>query len=288
VNRGHRLSRTQKDELVARYLAGATSNRLANDFGVSVQAVCQLLERRSVPRRDRIERHRKHSLDHSAFDSWTPLSSYWAGFLFADGTIIERSGSPELALVLSEIDKGHIEKFRSFLGSTHAISVISKTNQGKNFYGAKSAQRFSVRSARLVSRLREAGINSDGERTACPELVRSRDFWRGVVDGDGWIGYGRSSRLEVVGNLELMAQFAEYVRHCCPLNGASVRSHKAIYRFSLCGRDAVAMMQILYVDAGASLLRKHNAAINVLSRAGQVRWALSSPLGGLAQEAARL
>jgi putative transposase len=39
---------------------------------------------------------------------------------------------------------------------------------------------------------------------------------------------------------------------------------------------------------GLALDRDHNAAINILNRAGQARWALSSPLGGLAQEAAPL
>jgi putative transposase len=41
---------------------------------------------------------------------------------------------------------------------------------------------------------------------------------------------------------------------------------------------------------GLSLQRDENAARNILaaSRAGQVRWATSSPVGGLAQEAAGL
>jgi putative transposase len=36
---------------------------------------------------------------------------------------------------------------------------------------------------------------------------------------------------------------------------------------------------------GLSLDRDHNAAINILNRAGQVRWGISSPVGGLLQEA---
>ncbi len=36
---------------------------------------------------------------------------------------------------------------------------------------------------------------------------------------------------------------------------------------------------------GLSLDRDHNAAINILKRAGQVRWGISSPVGGLPQEA---
>jgi putative transposase len=39
---------------------------------------------------------------------------------------------------------------------------------------------------------------------------------------------------------------------------------------------------------GLSLDRDHNAAINILNRGGQLRWSLSSPEGGLGQEAARL
>lgn len=39
---------------------------------------------------------------------------------------------------------------------------------------------------------------------------------------------------------------------------------------------------------GLSLDRDHNAAINILNRAGQVRWGVSLPVGGLPQEAAGL
>ena len=39
---------------------------------------------------------------------------------------------------------------------------------------------------------------------------------------------------------------------------------------------------------GISLDRDHNAAINVLNRGGQLRWSLSSPVGGLGQEAVEL
>lgn len=41
-------------------------------------------------------------------------------------------------------------------------------------------------------------------------------------------------------------------------------------------------------DCGLSLDRDHNAAINIKNRAGNVRWGIRSPRGGLPQEAAGL
>jgi putative transposase len=42
----------------------------------------------------------------------------------------------------------------------------------------------------------------------------------------------------------------------------------------------------IHCACGLSLDRDHNAAINILNRAGRVRWGISSPAGGLPQEAA--
>jgi putative transposase len=43
-----------------------------------------------------------------------------------------------------------------------------------------------------------------------------------------------------------------------------------------------------WIDCGCGLShdRDHNAAINILKQAGQARWGISSPVGGLPQEAA--
>ena len=118
------------------------------------------------------------------------MARYWAGFLFADGTIVRRTGSPEVAVVLAEKDVAHVEKLRSFLGSDPAITRIRKEQQRGNFGGASGTVRFSVRSERLVGRLEHAGMVANQGRVACVELAHSADFWRGVVDGDGWVGRG--------------------------------------------------------------------------------------------------
>jgi hypothetical protein len=89
---------------------------------------------------------------------------------------------PRVQLRLSEIDRGHVEKFRQFLSSTHAVTVSPPGNFGG--YQSRASVCYTVSSRRLGERLLELG-RYEGQIAA--ELVGSRHFWRGVVDGDGSI-----------------------------------------------------------------------------------------------------
>lgn len=55
---------------------------------------------------------RKYNFNEHFFDGLNEQSSYWLGFLYADGYVRMKDGkSGELKIKLKDTDKSHIEKF---------------------------------------------------------------------------------------------------------------------------------------------------------------------------------
>jgi hypothetical protein len=251
-----KLNDAQMATVVTRYAEGESSDGIARSLGVSAVAVRGLLHRRGVVLRSQREAQTRHSLRHDAFDVLTPDALYWCGFLFADGTLTPaRSGAAGLAVVVSDRDRGHLDKLRAFLGSTHAITAIARPD-----VNARGASRFAVRSTQLHDRLEALGMTGG---PLPPELAASHHFWRGVVDGDGSLGcYNGIPHLRLVGTAWLLAAFQAFIA-AERISRATVRPHKTIYVVALCGRSATRGAAALYTDAPTSLTRKLNAARNI-------------------------
>jgi hypothetical protein len=240
--------------LVAGYAEGTTTYKLARQFGVSVQTVCNIMHRRGVPMRSVSARHRFYSLDETAFDEINEASAYWIGFLTADGNVrYNRDGCCVISLGLAEKDAAHVELFREFLGTSKPIRRFV----AKGFGMAK----LEVYSAALGRRLAEFGVTPRKSLTAkVVGLEDNRHFWRGVVDGDGTVGivrqHGEAPILSLVGSKDMMLQFADYVRSVWPACGVNPCQRGAIYTVGLRSAAAAAMLNHLYGDCTVALPRK--------------------------------
>ncbi|SCE70405.1 Sigma-70, region 4 [Micromonospora haikouensis] len=247
-----KLSEAQRSEVVQRYLDGSSIANIAAAFGVSEPAVRGLLVRRNVLLRKVV-----HALRHDAFDYLNPDACYWIGFIFADGSVGYRPGYlPQVSVGLAERDRRHLVALREFLGSTASISGPSITH---------GSCQFSVRSARLADRLIELGRYQGG---VDQRLVESRDFWRGVVDGDGSIGIYQTARgplaqFRLVGSRRILEPFTEFVL-LRGLSRLSVRPHKAIYTVGTTRGGAERIIRLLYEDARLALHRKAEMAARIL------------------------
>ncbi len=104
-------------------------------------------------------------------------------------------------------------------------------------------------------------------------MVRNPHLAKSILDaGWGYLTQHLMSKAASAGRLVLLVD-PWYTSKSCSQCGHIFESLSLSDRWIDCG-------------CGLSLDRDHNAAINILKRAGQVRWGISSPPGGLPQEAA--
>jgi len=251
-----KLTDDQRRAVVDRFEAGRKLAEIAAEFGVSAPSIQGLLDRRGVDSRT------YYTLREDAFDDLSdPEACYWAGFVFTDGCLTRRphhKGSVSIGLAIR--DYGHLESFRDFLGSSHAISI---SNAGRTC-------QFSVRSNHLVDRLLQLGRYSEHIDI---RLIFSRDFWRGVVDGDGSIGAYRVEGLDsprpqvrLCGREALLLYFVDFLV-INGIVGMTVRPHRSIFNMGTTGRQAVRIIELLYANASEALPRKAEAAERILNAA---------------------
>ena len=129
---------------------------------------------------------RRIALDEHFFDEIdTPEKAYWLGFLATDGNVYGN----EVRIRLAEADSAHLDQFAAALGSQHRV-VHAVNNFGR------SCATFRVKCKHMVERLALHGVGPQKSFTVRPWEGPAHllpHYWRGAVDGDGWI-CGASSK----------------------------------------------------------------------------------------------
>jgi len=234
--------------IVSAYLAGGTCKSVGVQFDVCAQTVCNILARNGIRAKTDF---RRPIHDEGAFDQITPESAYWIGFLLADGCVHYLRGKyPKVVLELGIEDWEHVEKFRQF--------IQTETQVRPSHLGA--AARLEVTSERIVDTLRGYGVTERKSFTASvvPELRRNRDFWRGVVDGDGNLGYNIGNgcpHLGLVGTRAVVEAFKEF----CGIEGV-IKDVGNVSTLVYYSHNAASIARTLYREATLFLDRKNKLA----------------------------
>jgi hypothetical protein len=250
-----RLTVEQREQLVRDYVAGDSSTLLSRRYKLSGPAVLGLLHRRNVK-----IRRVTYTVRHDALDDLGADACYWSGFLFADGSVSRRPGyAPSVSVGLARRDVEHLLKLRDFLGSNHAVSL--------GVSGRHLMCQYSVRSSRLAGRLVELGRY---EGPTDPGLLSSRDFWRGLFDGDGSLALcSKNGRLVpwfgLVGRRDVLEGFVAFLAEA-GIRKLTVRPHKSICRVSSSAGTAVAVAELLYRNASPALDRKMAKASLIIAK----------------------
>jgi hypothetical protein len=197
------------EELSERYLNGESSGQIAAALGVTDTAVLSRLK--TVPRRELGWPARSFPIRHDAFsDPTSSAAAYWAGFLMADGCVYDTG---RVTLALQERDRGHVEAWMDFLGSSNK-PLQSQPPSSRRTHAAVRGQ---VSSRQIVEDLGRHGVVPHKTLAGVPAsdaLAAQPAFWRGMVDGDGTVGLARGKYgpvLSLCGSPIVMAQFAEFL-----------------------------------------------------------------------------
>lgn len=255
-------------QLVGRYQEGDSAAALARELGVDVSAVNRRLSRagvqirgragataanlvRNPSLRSRMGRPRKYPVNPAFFDILTEDVAYVVGLMQADGSNQVERGT--VCITLKASDAGLLDEVARTMGAVRPLT----TDQ----HGAK---RFLVQSHDLSDGLARWGVVSPKTHTASTHtgLLGNRDYWRGVVDGDGSLCVGADGRrfLTLVGARPVCDQFLAFARIHGTGARVSVRPHKRIWSVHLSGQAAVVLACVLYHGAGLALERKRNVA----------------------------
>lgn len=251
------------------YKKGDKLIKIAEKYGCSTRGIVGALNRVGIDRR---KGGTKYILNEEVFDNseGSEEASYFVGLIMADGCVYPKGDSHVLALGLSGEDSEMIYRFRSFLGSNHRIGTYRSTQA---FLNALPYSRIMIYSSRLVTALAKYGITPRKSLTASAsyEMTSNRHFWRGCVDGDGFLTLAGKKAgkqypsIGLMGSQYLLGQFSEYINK---MAGCRTTVRKMIannaHVVSTCGVPAVRIIRELYGSCSVALARKQTKAKELL------------------------
>jgi transposase-like protein len=255
----------ENETVVSMYQNGKTCAEIAEKYGCSNGVIYRIIRKSSVEMRSPSVEARKYTVNHNAFNKLDASTEYWLGFIMADGCISENSGSDSLSVCLARCDEGHLKKFLNFLESDYHIC---------QYVGTKGSDLSSVTitSQKICDKLRGYGIKprkTGREKAESVELLNSRHFWRGCVDGDGSIVTTQSTVIQLTCSKDLCKQFRAYINS--KIDDASPSFYRkgngiegSGWQVAIYGDHAKKLISHLYNETDVYLSRKKEDAINAI------------------------
>jgi len=244
-------------EAIRLYESGKSVWEIGAAIGFRGQLVWRKLKEAGVVMRSNSDSVRVQTVIENAFSAAGEHRDYWAGFMMADGCVQKRSSNGfTISLGLAECDLGHIEKFKAFVCPDAPIEYREIST------GNSCSVRF--RSKKVADDLAGLGITPRKSLTAkaSTEMEMSRHFWRGVVDGDGWLSRPDANFvIGLCGSRCILGQFTAFCGGLLEGHNPTVAPSKTIFRTSIYGRQAQIIIRELYHGCAIALDRKMEMAV---------------------------
>lgn len=196
----------------------------------------------------------------------TAEKSYFLGFIMADGNIHQRkNGTYQFSLKIKDTDSDIIyklskaiefnpEKIKNHNGKRNGITTYAKEIKSYNQV--------------FCENLIDKGIvvNKSGLEYMPNVNGFEKDFIRGFLDGDGWIGKDRNRVGMASMSFDIINQIVNHFNQQLLLN-IPIHKDKNLFRFDVYKKESVfKILNYLYYKDCIALDRKHELAIKTKSR----------------------
>ncbi|MBW3636361.1 MAG: hypothetical protein KY445_07840 [Armatimonadetes bacterium] len=261
-----KLSEAEIEGIIKSYESGVSREEISRAVGVNAETIRHYCVDGGAVMRD-CRYPRQFDCNHDFFKTFTAESCYAIGFISADGCVSLDKQSVSIGLQIR--DRSILEALGAAMSSTYPIReselVTSKVKDGKPRRYAK----ITLRSPEMVSDLISLGVTPRKSLTLkpCREIPAEfeRDYVRGLIDGDGWVGIDKANRWSVglCGSLWIVEYFQDYARR---LTGSSTSlffpyERRDFARINYNGKRAPSILaQKLYEGAKIALERKAEKA----------------------------
>ncbi len=265
------LTNDQKEQIIDMYNnKNYNIASITREIGHSRSIIVNHLKKNNIKINSTL-RHKKHTFNKEKFVNIDDADkAYWLGFLIGDGSI--NKSQTALHLELSNIDIEHLEKFRAFINGTQQIHPTRKNCCyivicGKNF----------------ISSLSQYGLISNKTHSVkTPNIPKEllSDFYRGVLDADGWITchkstdsgrdqheYGFSSA-----NIEFLKEIQEWFSNNMGRKVGYLKERVRSDKEKVCqliiggNQQFLAITQLLYHNNSTALTRKLHKVQNFVKK----------------------
>lgn len=263
---------TEEDNLVRRRYARESIEELCRLLPLRTDKAIRTRARKLGVSLRAGEKQRKYTVNASYFSSPTIESSYWAGYIAADGCLQDQNGRKMLTFCIKNDDRNHLKELKTVLGYTGKIEERTTSLLG---YGSYEQAMLRINSPEILHDLMSVfGLGPRKSKTLKPpnlsELEHKKAFIIGYIDGDGCISTVFSNgayhlKVGLVGTEELLLWVKEVFDFCYPAltnRISNVLPHEGCYRYAVQGRRAVKILNDLNAMKIYKMARKWNTVKN--------------------------
>lgn len=274
VKRNRKINPDKYFDICKQYEGGASTCKLAKKYNCSDACISSILHKSNVKLRTRSQALRYYSLNENSFKDINANSLYWAGFIAADGNIsIKKYNHNILFIELSIKDKTHLIKLKEFLKTNKPLYFRTRKIDFKDKKRTTHKYvRLEISSEQIVNDLKQFGITPNKSLTLQASKIadKSVDFWRGLIDGDGWVscpkrGNSSYAAIGLLGSEKICQQFCTFIKSNLNIE-LSYHKKGKVYTISTGFLKARKIIDFIYSNASVYLDRKYKKALSILKK----------------------